>query len=678
MDSSNPEPDPRADLASDDASNEAGERDANGSAAVTNGAPRARRSRSRRPPATIAAETTTDEVEPPKKKRTRRKKPADETAAEAPTATDAAISAETAEETTEARRPSDRRRRSRRPPPAAASEAAASEPEAAASEAAASDPEAAASEPAIVAAEVVMLVETVEEIASDPARDVTPDDVVATERAELFAYGDPDAVTEADLAIVRELRAADRATRQRERDRDRRERPRERDRDARSAPNRVPELPPLPTTGPKPTIHRRAFPSEHLDEDALKVLRRLHRNGYRAYLVGGCVRDLLLGRKAKDFDVATSARPHDVKQLFRNCRIIGRRFRLAHILFGGGKVIETATFRRDPTAAADEDTFVAEAEEAREAIDSGELDVATVLRPAMKARDDDADLLIRNDNVFGEPHEDALRRDFTINGLFYDVERGEVIDYVGGLRDLERRAINTIGLPDVRFREDPVRILRAIKFSARLDLGIDPDCYDAMVAQREELLKAAKPRLLEEILRLLRGGAAHRSVWLAWEMGVLSVVLPELASFLDDDAPRSKLLWGRLDAIDAAVRNKRVPSDSVLLGALLLGPIEEAIEGAKDPSVAYEDFMHEVTESLAVPRRMKERMRAIIGSQRRLRAGRHAPLTRRDFFEEAVQLFELEHAARGQKAPDLHAEAMHPEGDGETAIRRRRRRRSRR
>ena len=426
--------------------------------------------------------------------------------------------------------------------------------------------------------------------------------------------------------------------------------------------------------GPRPTVHRRAFPAEHLDEDALKVLRRLHREGHEAYLVGGCVRDLLLGKKPKDFDVTTSARPHEVKAAFRNCRIIGRRFRLAHILFGGGKVIETATFRRDPTAAGDEDAFLADTQEARAALDAGDF---ASRASAGKPRDEDADLLIRNDNVWGDPHEDALRRDFTINGLFYDVERGEVIDYVGGLHDVERRAINTIGLPDVRFREDPVRILRAIKFSARLDLGIDPEVYDAMVAQREELRKAARPRLFEEILRLLRGGAAHRSIWLAWELGVLSVVLPELAVSLDDDAARSFSVWGRLDAIDASVKAGRPPADAVLMAALLLGPIEEAIDGASDPADAYEDFLRDVGESLEIPRRMKDQMRAIIGSQRRLRGGRGASLVRRPFYADAVQLYELCSGGRPARVPPPAPSSDEFEGGALSAARRRRRRRPR-
>ncbi len=419
--------------------------------------------------------------------------------------------------------------------------------------------------------------------------------------------------------------------------------------------------------GPRPAVYERTFPPGHIDEDAAKVLRRLHRAGHAAYLVGGGVRDLLLGRKPKDFDVATSARPNDVKHVFRNCRIIGRRFRLAHVLFGGGKIIETATFRRDPSAEGDDDGF--------SEIGEGETEGSTVLAPRPKSRDDDADLLIRHDNVFGEPHEDALRRDFTINGLFYDVERAEVIDYVGGMADLEQRTVRTIGLPDVRFREDPVRMLRAIKFSARLDLGIDPEVYDALVAQREELAKAAKARVLEEILRLMRGGAAHRSIWLTWETGILAVILPELATFLDDGPRGARTLWGRLDAVDARVLAGETPSDVVLLTALLLGPIHEALEGARDPLAAYEDFMAGLAESVAPPRRMKERMRAVIGCEQRLRRGRIGSLAHRDFFPEAAMLYELDCHARGATPMDLRTEIANAPPPDEAPRRRRRRRR---
>src|SRR5580658_758504 len=198
-------------------------------------------------------------------------------------------------------------------------------------------------------------------------------------------------------------------------------------------PSRRPQQDPLDRhAGTTLVRHSVTLDDDRIDADAAKVVRRLERSGFQAYLVGGCVRDLLLEGKPKDFDIATSARPEDVRAIFRNCRLIGRRFRLAHILFGS-KVIEVATFRRSPQTEAPED------------------DGAEVLD----------DILIRSDNVFGDAHEDAIRRDFTINALFYDLDRREVLDWCGGMNDIAGRTIHTIGDPVVRFREDPVRILRA-------------------------------------------------------------------------------------------------------------------------------------------------------------------------------------------------------------------------
>lgn len=420
-------------------------------------------------------------------------------------------------------------------------------------------------------------------------------------------------------------------------------------------------LPPdsSPPPAPEPEVYDADVRPEDIDPDALKVIRRLRRYGHEAYLVGGGVRDLLLDVKPKDFDIATSARPNEVRSLFRNCRIIGRRFRLAHILFGGGKIIETATFRRDPSA--EEEVVEEEDEEGK--------------------KREDVDLLIRHDNVFGEPWEDAMRRDFTINGLFYDTEAHRVIDYVGGVRDIRGRVVRTIGQPDVRFREDPVRILRAIKFSARLDLGIDPSVYDAMVAQRDELARAARPRLLEEILRLLRGGAAHRSFWLMWEMGALGVLLPQLAVHLDDDSPEARRLWGRLDAIDTLKRAGTLPTDAVLFAALMLGPIAEAVDGVKDATKAYEALMRDVVETLAVPRRLKERMRTLVQAERRMRSGRVGALPRREYFEEAATLLGIESHARGERPPewlDDDGEDLPEDSDAPARPRPRRRRRRRR
>ena len=235
-----------------------------------------------------------------------------------------------------------------------------------------------------------------------------------------------------------------------------------------------------------------------IDSDADRVVRKLTRAGYKAYLVGGCVRDLLVGKTPKDFDVATSATPNEIKSAFRNSRIIGRRFRLAHVFFDQ-KIIETATFRANPR------------------------------------EEDEHDLLIRRDNVFGTESEDAKRRDFTINGLFYDVEREEVIDHVSGLADLEAKLVRTIGDPDIRFQEDPVRMLRAIKFAARLDFGFEPATWKALLRWRSEISKCAPPRLLEEMHRLLRGGAARRSFELMVETGVLAVLSPYLAGLLEGE-----------------------------------------------------------------------------------------------------------------------------------------------
>src|SRR3989442_15709469 len=195
-----------------------------------------------------------------------------------------------------------------------------------------------------------------------------------------------------------------------------------------------------------------------IDPDALKVLYRLRQYDHAAYLVGGSVRDLLLGRRPKDFDIGTSAHPYQVKKLFRNCWIIGRRFRLAHVKFGQ-KVIEVATFRRQ----------VAPGEEV---VQDGV--------PAPDPKTPEGEHLIPHDNTFGTPEEDAFRRDFTINALFYDIATYSVIDYVGGLDDLRAAVVRSIGNPDVRLREDPVRMIRAIALAARLDFTIDPRLLDAI------------------------------------------------------------------------------------------------------------------------------------------------------------------------------------------------------
>jgi poly(A) polymerase len=355
-----------------------------------------------------------------------------------------------------------------------------------------------------------------------------------------------------------------------------------------------------------------------LDPDAAKVVRRLVRHGYEAYLVGGCVRDLLLGRTPKDFDVATSAQPDDVQRLFRNCRIIGRRFRLAHVFFSGGKVIETATFRRNPTS-----------EE--------------------KTGDQ---LLIRRDNFFGRADEDAVRRDFTINALFYDLEAKEVIDWCGGVEDLQRRAVRTIGDPIVRFLEDPVRMLRAIKFSSRLDLGMTPSVYHAIVQCRNALAMAARPRLFEEVLRLLRGGASQASMWLAWETGVLDVLLPEVSTYLYDRPAEDGTFWELLSALDAWTEERGEPPDDIVLWTcLLFEPLLEACAGEADSASASTDFLEPIIERLNVPRRVADAVRRIVAQLPRLYAGRPGRFSRTPLYAPACEVLAL----LGEAHPKLDA-----------------------
>src|SRR5260370_17219451 len=233
-----------------------------------------------------------------------------------------------------------------------------------------------------------------------------------------------------------------------------------------------------------------------MDGNVVKVVYRLAGAGHEAYLVGGGVRDLMLSRKPKDFDVATSAHPQQVRELFRNSRLIGRRFRLVHVFFGQQNV-EVATFRR-----------------------RGEVEGT------------DGDPLIRQDNTFGTPEEDALRRDFTVNSLFYDPKTFRVIDYAGGLPDLEARMIRTISDPEVRMREDPVRMIRAVRFAAKLGFQIEPDTRAAIRTHREDLLKSSTPRLIEEIYRTFNGAPPARALVLMEELGLLDVALPFLSEHL--------------------------------------------------------------------------------------------------------------------------------------------------
>ena len=269
-----------------------------------------------------------------------------------------------------------------------------------------------------------------------------------------------------------------------------------------------------------------------IDPDASYVIQKLRQAGYKAYLVGGGVRDLLLNQRPKDFDISTSAKPEEIRSLFRNAILIGRRFRLAHVRFGK-KIIEVSTFRAGETASAE---------------------------------------LIVRDNIWGSEEEDVLRRDFTINGLFYDPETEEVIDYVGGYPDLGKKILRTIGEPELRFSQDPVRMIRLLKFCARFNFQIERPTFEALLNCKKEILKSSSPRVLEELLRMLESGSSKSFFHLLNEYGLLHSLLPELAHFFKT-RPDNQIL-PILGEIDSEVRkNLAAPLDRSLLLAALIFPL---------------------------------------------------------------------------------------------------------
>ncbi len=400
-------------------------------------------------------------------------------------------------------------------------------------------------------------------------------------------------------------------------DRGRGERPRD---EGRGRPPALALDPDLPRPEHEPEIAL-----ERLDPDAVKVISRLRHMGHQAHFVGGCVRDLLLGRTPKDFDLATDAHPGEVRAIFRNCRLIGRRFRLAHVYFRGGKIIEVATFRANP------------------------IDVAEDV-PG------DADLLITRDNVFGTAEEDARRRDFTVNGLFYDPFLGEVIDYVGGRADLEAHRIATIGDPEIRMREDPVRALRAIRFASRLGFTVEPEVFAAMRRHAGELARCAPPRVLEEVFKILRCGGAGRAFELMRSAGALAVVLPSLAQLLDSgEAGMRSRFQAHLSALDELVRSGEAVSDAVLLGALLTH-----LRHGPGGDHAADELLSQLVQTARLPRRIAERTRLAMGAQRVLngpprkrRRRRGGGLSEQSYFEDALQLLQMAVRATGEGADAL-------------------------
>jgi len=331
----------------------------------------------------------------------------------------------------------------------------------------------------------------------------------------------------------------------------------------------------------KPTIVSRSkhtVSRKDIDPDALSVLRHLNRNGHKAYLVGGGVRDLLLGHKPKDFDISTDAEPQQIKKLFRNCMLIGRRFRLAHIRFGRDKVIETSTFRRTP-----ENNPAAESE----------------------------DLVQWDDNVFGSPAEDARRRDFTVNALFYDLSDFSLIDHVGGITDLRKGLIRSIGDPNVRFREDPVRMLRAIRFAARLGFRIESATRKAIIRHHADINLASPSRLLDEIIKLFMFHSSEASFFLLWELKLMSMLLPEVDAYVNANGGREAPIWRHLAALDSEEHTEGAASVTLMLGVLFCDPVMRHVATARQAHDEASDaelidgFMQGVSERFKIPKAVR-------------------------------------------------------------------------
>ncbi|ALT00281.1 polynucleotide adenylyltransferase PcnB [Lacimicrobium alkaliphilum] len=346
-----------------------------------------------------------------------------------------------------------------------------------------------------------------------------------------------------------------------------------------------------------------------ISDNALKVLYRLHNAGYQAYLVGGCVRDLLLGLHPKDFDVATDAEPEQIKALFRNCRLIGRRFRLAHIVFGRD-VIEVATFRGHH--------------------DSEEQGASDKL-----SRRSDEGLLLR-DNVFGSIEEDAERRDFTANAMYYNIADFSITDFANGMQSLKERKLHLIGDPETRYREDPVRMLRAVRFAAKLDMQISSEAGDIIPRLAPLLANIPPARLFEEVLKLFLAGRAEQTFDLLQEYGLFGQLFPMLQPMLKvADSKENLFVRQVLINTDDRINNDQRVTPAFIYAAMLWYPMEQRFdelmaESGLSPHDAFNMAINDVLQAqqkrIMIPKRFSMPIRDIWVLQQRLpkRFGRRA------------------------------------------------------
>jgi len=332
-----------------------------------------------------------------------------------------------------------------------------------------------------------------------------------------------------------------------------------------------------------------------IDEDARKVVYRLQRAGFKAYIVGGGVRDILLGKTPKDFDISTDATPRQIKALFRNCRIIGRRFKLAHVFFAHGKTLEVSTFR-----------------DTADVPEPAEVDAA----PAAQ---------VTNDNIYGTEQTDALRRDLTINGLFLDVSTMQVIDYVNGMHDLKQGIIRIIGDPNLRFAEDPVRMLRAVRHSARNGFHIEPQCWSSILRNAQLITTCSQVRVFDELRKDVSSGCFLTILSLLGETGLLEYILPELlennARLLSADSDCSVCLERIDDLVSEGVDVSATTVFAILVlfmagDSIWLRDLAESLPAARDLG----ERLGACFTRLTVPRKERERIQMLISLWGRLLA----------------------------------------------------------
>lgn len=373
-------------------------------------------------------------------------------------------------------------------------------------------------------------------------------------------------------------------------------------------------------------IHRdeHSVSRKHFSEAARKVLYRLNTKGYIGYLAGGAVRDILLDRDPKDFDVVTDARPNQIRKVFRNSRMIGRRFRLAHIYFHD-EIIECATFRR-------------------------QIDSEQESKVKDKHFSRDGGMVVR-DNVYGTPEEDALRRDFTVNALFYNIEDYSVIDYVDGLRDIDARLIRSIGDPRVRYTEDPVRMIRALRFAAKLDFTIEEETYAAIKDKSDLIANASPARMYEEIQKLFFCGNSESVFEYLEDTGLFEAILPDLAAFVAAGADERKWILRVVRQLDKwCAAGKEIRPD--IFFGLLLGPyIASRADLFKGGDLfarlknSAQDALNGMRDRIVIPKNVKHSVADIVGGQPRLtRApkGKKAQgYARKRGFTEALIYFKL-------------------------------------